>query len=135
VGEERDPIAAMNNAAGKQDEESAAGKQDEKSDARNANYTDAFDAPDRQGVMGPDNGPQHRAGPGEGIRAPFAQDTGAAPQTSVFDGKGNESVVVMTQDAEGKPSQGTGPSAGSAKSEAEDGDAHPGSAFGHPEED
>jgi len=65
-----------------------------------ANYTDAFDAEDRQGVMGPDNGPQHRAGPGEGIRAPFAED-GEAPQISVFDGKGNESVVVAGQNEDG----------------------------------
>lgn len=31
---------------------------------------------------------------------------------SVFDGKGNEEVVVTTSDEEGKMAQGTGPSAG-----------------------
>ncbi len=100
-----------------------------------ANYTDAFDAEDRQGVMGPDTEhPQHRAGPGEGIRAPFAED-GEAPQISVFDGKGNESVVVAGQNDEGRPAQGSGPDASSARAEADDGDAHPGSAFGNPADD
>lgn len=96
-----------------------------------ANYTDAFDAPDRQGVMGPDNGPQHRAAPGEGVRAPFAQDTGGDAQFSVFDGKGNESVVVLAEDENGRPSQGSGPDTASARKEATKGKADPGSAFGN----
>ena len=93
MGEERDPIAAMNNAA---DHEQG------KVDAENANFTDAFDAEDRQGVMGTDNGLQHRAGPGEGVRAPFAAESGGSPEISVFDGKGNESVVVMTESEDGR---------------------------------
>jgi len=125
MGEERDPIAAMNNAAGK----------DGETDAENANFTDAFDAPDRQGVMGPDNGPQHRAGPGEGVRAPFASETGGSPEFSVFDGKGNESVVVMTETEDGRPAQGTGDNADSAQNEAGSGATDPGSSFGNPQKD
>jgi len=94
-----------------------------------ANFTDAFDVPDRQGVMGPDTAkPQHRAGPGEGIRAPFAED-GEAPQISVFDGKGNESVVVFGENDDGRPAQGTGPDVASAQAEVAEGDEDPGSAF------
>jgi len=99
-----------------------------------ANFTDAYDADDRQGVMGPDNGLQHRAGPGEGIRAPFARE-GEAPQISVFDGKGNESVVVAGENQDGRPAQGSGPDAAAAQAEASEGDAHPGSAFGNPADD
>jgi len=123
MADEQDPAAAMNNAANEDDSTD--------SDVRTANYTDAYDAPDRQGVMGPDNGPQHRAPAGEGLRAPFAEDSGGLPQTSVFDGKGNESVVVVTQTEDGRPSQGTGPDLASAQAEAEEGKEEPGSAFGH----
>lgn len=113
----RDPVAAAANAA----------KRAHRGEGRRANYTDAFDAPDRQGVMGPDNGPQHRAAPGEGIRAP--QGAEALPQTSVFDGRGNESVVVVAEDEQGRQSQGTGPDTASALAEARKGEAHPGSAL------
>lgn len=123
VADERDPIAATHNTS--------TTKQDETSDARKANYTDAFDAPDQQGVMGPDNGPQHRAAPGEGVRAPLAQDTGDDAQFSVFDGKGNEKVVVATQGPDGHLTQGTGDDAASARAEAAAGKEHPGSDFGH----
>ena len=100
-------------------------------DASGRNYTDAFDVPQQQGVMGPDNGPQHRAAPGEGHRAPFAAESGGLPQTSVFDGKGGESVVVLTTDKDGRPAQGSGPDFASAKAEAEEGKEHPGSALKH----
>ena len=125
MADERDFIAADKNAAGKRHDET---------DTK-ANFTDAFDAPDRQGVMGQGTKPKHRAGPGEGIRAGFAQETGGVPQMSVFDGKGNESVVVMAQDEDGDAAQGTGPGVEAARDEAVDGDADPGSAFGHPEND
>ncbi len=95
MADECDPIAAEKNAAGKRHDET---------DTK-ANFTDAFDAPDRQGVMGQGTKPEHRAGPGEGVRAGFAQETGAAPQMSVFDGKGNESVVAMAQDEDGDAAQ------------------------------
>jgi len=123
VADERDPIAAMKNATG---------KHDEGSDSRERNYTDAFEAPDRQGVIGPgDEEGQHRAPLGEGARAPLAQETGGKPQFSSFDGKGNERVVVMTENAEGKPTQGTGPDAASAQAAAESSDEQIGD-FGDP---
>jgi len=121
---ERDPIAALNNARAKEEAES---------EGRSRNFTEAFDKPDAQGVLGndPDN---QRAGPGEGIRAPFAQDTGGQAQTSVFDGKGNESVVVYGENEDGRPAQGTGPDVASAGAEVAEGDAgDPGSDFGEPE--
>ena len=126
MADERDPIAAMKNNAEKE-----AGK----TDASGRNYTDAFDAPNQQGVLGTDNGPQNRAGPGEGVRAPLAQDTGGEAQISVFDGKGNERVVVATQNPEGNLAQGTGDDAASARAEAHRGEEHPGSSFGRLEKD
>ncbi len=110
MADERDLTAAENNAAGKRHDET---------DTK-ANFTDAYDAPDRQGVMGQGTKSEHRAEPGEGIRAGFAQETGGVPQMSVFDGKGNESVVVMTQDEDGEPTQETGPSVEAARDEAAD---------------
>lgn len=120
MADKRDPMAAIKNNAEKE-----AGTRD----ASGRNFTDAFDLPQGQGVVGPDNGPQYRAGPGEGVRAPFAAESGGLPQTSVFDGKGGESVVVYTTDKDGRPAQGTGPDFASAKAEAEAGKEHPGSAF------
>ena len=63
--------------------------------------------------------PQNRAGPGEGVRAPFATETGVS-EISVFDGKGNESVVRTTTDASGQRVQGTGPSSADAAADAEE---------------
>lgn len=100
-----------------------AGKDDEKSDASNANYSDAFDAPDAQGVMGPGKGEQHRAPADEGIRAPLAQETGGNAQFSSFDGKGNERVVVLSENEAGQPAQGTGKDAASAQAAAESGES------------
>lgn len=120
MADQRDFMAAMKNHA---DKEAGA------ADATGRNYTKAFDVPDQQGVMGPANGPQHRAPPGEGFRAPFAAESGGLPQTSVFDGKGNESVVVFTTDKDGRPVQGTGPDLAAALAEAKAGKKHPGSAF------
>lgn len=122
MADERDPIAALNNAKAKEEAEEA---------GRDANYTQSLDDPERQSVVGSD-ADKHRAGPGEGIRAPFAQDTGGQAQTSIFDGKGNESVVVFGQNADGQPAQGTGPDVASAETEMADGDASdPGSDFGN----
>jgi hypothetical protein len=114
VADERDPIAAMKNATG---------KHDETSDPRERNFTDAFEAPDRQGVVGPGKGEQHRAPLGEGVRAPLAQESGGKPQYSSFDSKGNERVVVMTENEKGQPTLGTGPDAASAQKSAESSDA------------
>jgi hypothetical protein len=110
----------MNNAKAKEVAES---------EGRSRNFTDAFDQPDRQGVLsGSGDDDQHRAGAGEGVRAPFADD-GHPPQTSVFDGKGNESVVTYGVNEEGRPAQGTGPDLASAEGEVAEGEEHPGSAF------
>lgn len=108
----KDPIAALNNAKAKEESEAA---------GRDRNFTQSLDGEDRQNVLGKDRA-KHRAAAGEGIRAPFAQDTGGQSQTSVFDGKGNESVVVFGENTSGVPAQGTGPDAND-----------PGSDFGNPE--
>lgn len=119
MADERDPIAAMNNARGKFDPD----------DPSKRNYTDAFEQPDRQGVVGPGDDEQHRAGAGEGVRAPFAQEEGGDPQISVFDGKGNESVVVASTNKDGRSAQGSGDNVAEAEAEAYEGEEHPGSAF------
>ena len=123
MADERDPIAAEKNASGNFDPNNPSKR----------NYTDAFEQPDRQGVIGPGNDPQHRAGPGEGVRAPFAHKEGGDPQISVFDGKGNEQVVVAAPDRQGNLAQGSGPDTGSARAEAHEGKEHPGSVFTDPE--
>ncbi len=89
---------------------------------------------DRQRVTGHTDHPQHRAGEGEGVRAPLAEDGADNAQISVFDGKGNESVAVLTDDESGKPRQGTGPDAATALSDAKDPSTVIGGAFS-PEED
>ena len=70
--------------------------------------------PDRAGVS--DHG-QHRSGPGEANDAPWAKDAGHA-EYAVFDGRGNESVVVVTDNEEGKPVQATGDSSEEAMKSA-----------------
>lgn len=69
-------------------------------------------------VAGDTDHPQHRAGPGEGVRAPFATETGVS-EISVFDGKGNEQVVRTTSDQSGQRVQGTGDSSAEAAEDAE----------------
>ncbi len=89
---------------------------------------------ERQRVVGETDHPQHRAAPGEGVRAPLAQDGAENAQISVFDGKGNESVVVLADDEKGKPRQGTGPDAATAMADAKNPETVIGGAFS-PEED
>ena len=127
MADEQDPIAASNNARAKEEAKEA---------GREANFTQTLNDPDRQSVVGSDSADTHRAGPGEGIRAGFAQDTGGQAQTSVFDGKGNESVVMFGENAEGRPAQGTGPDADTAAAEVATGDANdPGSDIYDPGDD
>jgi hypothetical protein len=71
----------------------------------------------QQAVIGETDHPQHRAGPGEGVRAPFVSE-GDHPEFSIFDGKGNESVVVVTADDEGRTAEGTGPTSEAAMADA-----------------
>lgn len=70
------------------------------------------------GVAGETDHHQHRAGPGEGFRAPYAEETGVS-EISVFDGAGNESVVRTMGDESGRRVQGTGPTSGAAADDAE----------------
>lgn len=71
-----------------------------------------------EGTAGNADRTQHRAPEGEGFRADTGDDS-TPPQMSIYDGKGNESVVVLTADAEGKPVQGGGPTVADAVDDAE----------------
>jgi hypothetical protein len=51
--------------------------------------------------------PAHRAPEGEGARAPFVTEKGEPIQQSIFDGSGNEIIVVTIETEEGRR-QGTG---------------------------
>ncbi|MGI8808387.1 MAG: hypothetical protein ACR2KK_11180 [Acidimicrobiales bacterium] len=73
----------------------------------------------QEGVAGDTDHEQHRAGPGEGVRAPFASETGVS-EISVFDGAGNESVVRTGGDESGGRVQGTGPSSEAAAANTEE---------------
>jgi len=64
----------------------------------------------------------HRAAEGEGVRAPFVAESGGPPQTSVFDGAGNESVVTLGQNEDGRVAEGTGATLADAMDDAESGD-------------
>ncbi len=65
---------------------------------------------DREPLTGQDDHPQNRANPGEGGRAPSVEDSDSdLPEYSIFDGKGNESVVVVGANDDGQRKQGTGP--------------------------
>ena len=70
------------------------------------------------GVTGDTDHEQHRAGPGEGVRAPYAEETGVA-EMSIFDGAGNESVVRLERTEDGSTAQGAGPDSEAAQAEAE----------------
>jgi hypothetical protein len=72
----------------------------------------------QQAVIGETDHPQHRAAPGEGIRAPLASDGADHAEFSIFDGKGNESVVVVTEDDEGRRAEGTGDGSAAATADA-----------------
>ncbi len=125
MADEQDPIAAMKNSKAREEAES---------EGRSFNYTDAFDTPDAQGVLGPDPD-KRRAGAGEGIRAPFAQDTGGQSQTSVFDGKGNETVVTFGTNADGQHEDGSGRNVADAHEEVEADDVPAGRTEGNPSKD
>ena len=72
----------------------------------------------QEGVAGDTDHEQHRAGAGEGVRAPFATETGVS-EISVFDGAGNESVVRTVGGEGGERVQGTGPTSEAAAEDAE----------------
>lgn len=64
-----------------------------------------------------------KAPEGEGISAPLSTESGGPPQTSIFDGAGNESVVVLGQnEKDGRVSEGTGATLEDATQDARKGD-------------
>ena len=71
---------------------------------------------EQKGAAGTSDHPQHRAAEGEGVR----RDVNAPDHAehSIFDGAGNESVVVTVADDEGRVSQGTGRSSEDAMKDA-----------------
>jgi hypothetical protein len=69
--------------------------------------------------VGSSDHPQYRAPKGEGYDAPHVEETGIAQQ-SVFDGAGNETVVVTTTNDDGVRKQGTGATAEDALKDAHD---------------
>jgi hypothetical protein len=73
--------------------------------------------PDGRDATGVSDHEQHRSGPGEGQDAPFAADAGHA-EFAVFDGKGNESVVVVTENEQGKVVESAGESSAEAMKKA-----------------
>jgi len=70
---------------------------------------------DRNRVTGLSAPDSNRAGEGEGVRAPLAQDGADHSEFSVFDGQGRESVVVVGTNDEGKMTQATGESSEEAQ--------------------
>lgn len=75
-------------------------------------------APD---VTGSTDHPQDRSPPGQGQDAPLAQGSGGGEiEHSIFDGHGEEVVVVETTNEEGVVAQGTGATAEEARADAKD---------------
>ncbi|HET7489725.1 MAG TPA: hypothetical protein VFJ85_17490 [Acidimicrobiales bacterium] len=63
-----------------------------------------------------------KAPEGQGVSAPLASESGGPPQTSIFDGAGNESVVTLAQGPDGRVAEGAGPTLEDALRDAETGD-------------
>lgn len=72
----------------------------------------------QEGIAGDTDHPQHRAGADEGVRAPYATETGVS-EISVFDGAGNETVVRTQGGEDGSRAQGTGATSADAAADAE----------------
>lgn len=70
-----------------------------------------------------------RAPEGEGVSAPYAKDSGGPSQMSVFDGAGNESVVVVGENEDGQVAEGTGATLEDALKDTQKGDSRLGDAF------
>lgn len=70
-----------------------------------------------------------RADESEGVRAPMADDLGHA-EHSIFDGAGNETVVVTTRNEDGRTKQGTGHTSEAAMKDAKKGADPIGDGFG-----
>ncbi|MFP5317790.1 MAG: hypothetical protein ACLGI2_05785 [Acidimicrobiia bacterium] len=83
-------------------------------------------------VTGSTDHPQHRAPEGEGWRAPRNDEGGGdgVAQHSIYDGAGNEIVVANTTGPDGRPMQGTGPTAADAIDDAKNAKGPIGEGFG-----
>ena len=77
---------------------------------------------DQSHVTGDPDQEVKRAGEGEGVRAPLAAEGADHAEFSIFDGAGNEDVVVVTENKEGKRVEATGDSSAEALKKAEDQD-------------
>ena len=75
---------------------------------------------DQSHITGDPDHEVKRAGEGEGVRAPLAAEGADHAEFSIFDGKGNEQVVVVTENEEGKRVQATGDSSAEAAEKAGD---------------
>lgn len=93
-------------------------KEDVKPDYQRATTEDVVKPGNQQATIGVSDHPQHRAAPGEGIRQPLTTEGSDHAEFSIFDGKGNESVVVVSENADGRTSEGTGPSSAEAMKDA-----------------
>ncbi len=76
------------------------------------------------GQLGSTDHPQHRAPEGEGVRSDSPN------QYSIFDGKGNETVVVVGEDEQGQRNLGTGATAADAAENIAKSDEQVGEDFG-----
>src|SRR5947209_5479704 len=86
-------------------------------DSRRQAMSDQHMQEDRTGSS---DHPQHRAGPDEGNRAPRVTKESGVAQHSIFDGAGNEVVVVTTtNETTGQRKQGTGANAEEAMESAQ----------------
>ncbi|MGI9032810.1 MAG: hypothetical protein ACR2HY_03825 [Acidimicrobiales bacterium] len=94
----------------------------------NAETPDRFSDPNK--VVGVSDKDTHRAGPDEGVRAPLAKEGADHPEFSVFDGAGNETVVAVTANDEGKIVQSTGATSEEALKAAGNQDERLGKGFG-----
>ncbi len=73
--------------------------------------------------------PQHRTPSGEGSETPLSEKEGGPAEYSMYDGKGNEMTVVVGEDEEGMPREGTGPDRDAALKEVKDPSKPIGSGF------
>lgn len=52
--------------------------------------------------------PQHRTPPGQASESPMSEQQPGPAEMSIFDGAGNERVMVTTDGTDGRAAQGTG---------------------------
>ena len=79
--------------------------------------------------VGESDHPQHRTPPGEGSETPLSEKEGGPAEMSLYDGMGNETSAVLTEDEQGFPRQGTGKDREDAIEDAKDPDSVIGQGF------